>query len=139
GVHTFGVSVALAVGPRPATEALATLDTLLPEQPYPGDLMVRALLLMMVGRTEEAWTVGRAADEHARELGNTSESNWMAELALIAGDLPAAAAYLEASSEALKEIGVIGPLTTTNARFAKVLCMLGRHDEGETLAAETAR
>ena len=44
--------MALALGPLPAGEALAALDALLPERAYPGDLMLRALLLAMLDRAE---------------------------------------------------------------------------------------
>jgi class 3 adenylate cyclase len=67
--HTSGMSVALALGPRPASEALESLDAVLPQRPYPGDLLVRALILAMLDRTNEAWAVALPALEHARDLG----------------------------------------------------------------------
>src|SRR6266545_2411475 len=39
--HLFELEVALTSGPRPADEALETLDALLPENPHPGLLLVR--------------------------------------------------------------------------------------------------
>lgn len=133
------MSVALALGPRPASEALAALDALLPEQPYPGDLMLRALLLAMLGRTEEAWAVALPAEEHARELGNRWETNWMAEIALVAGDLPAAAAYKRTACDAMEEIGATGSLSLAAPRLGYVLCLLSRHDEAEALAEKGRR
>jgi class 3 adenylate cyclase len=136
--HTSGLSVALAFGPRPAGEALAALDAVLPDRPYPGDLLVRALLLAMLGRTEEAWAVAVPADEHARELGQSFEAGWTAEVAWLAGDLPAAAVYWETACVALEEAGSAGPLGWACAGLGRVLCDLGRFDEAEVLA-EKAR
>jgi class 3 adenylate cyclase/tetratricopeptide (TPR) repeat protein len=138
-VHMFGLSVALALGPRPAGEALATLDALLPEQPYSGDLLVRALLLAMLGRTAEARAVAQPAWEHARELGQHFEALWLAEVLRLAGDLPAAAAYLETSCDALEESGSTGPLEWVLSRYACVLCDLGRFDEAEAVVAKERR
>ena len=137
--HTSGVSVALALGPRPAGEALAALDALLPERPSPGELLVRAVLLAMLDRTEEACVVARAADEHARELGQRFEAIWTAEVARLVGDLPAAAAYLEAACRALEEMSATASLAQTAAALSCVLSQLGRHEEAEALVAEAHR
>src|SRR5262249_6301308 len=65
----FGLSVALAMGPRPASEALTRFDAALAGQRvYPGHLMLRGLLLAMLDRIEEAWAVAVSAEERAREL-----------------------------------------------------------------------
>ena len=44
-------------GPRPADEALRTLDSMLPANPTPRTLLVRAQLLAMLARFEEAWAL----------------------------------------------------------------------------------
>ena len=137
--HTSGLSVALAFGPRPAGEALAALDAVLPERPYPGDLLLRALLLAMLGRTQEAWTVARSADDHAREIGQRFETSWTAEVARLAGDLPAAVAYYEIASDALAQIGSPGALASVSAGFALALCDLGRFEEAEELAKKACQ
>ncbi|MGZ4359979.1 MAG: BTAD domain-containing putative transcriptional regulator, partial [Gaiellaceae bacterium] len=51
----IGFGDALCDGPRPADEALRTVDRLLPDQPSPWLLMVRARLLAMLGLFEDAW------------------------------------------------------------------------------------
>jgi class 3 adenylate cyclase/tetratricopeptide (TPR) repeat protein len=137
-VNMAGISVALALGPRPAGEALEALDAVLPERPYPGHLLVRALLLAMLGRTEEAWAVALPAEEHARELGNSFEANWMGEVALMLGDVSAACAYLETAYRAVEEMGSSGSLSYVAGRLGLTLCLLGRYDEAETFA-EKAR
>ena len=133
-VSMAGISVALALGPRPAGEALAALDAVLPERPYPGHLLVRALLLAMLGRTEEAWAVALPAEEHARELGASFEAAWMGEVALMVGDVPAACTYLETAVGALEEIGSSGSLSYEAGRLGVALCLLGRYDEAATFA-----
>ena len=131
-VRSFGISVALAFGPRPASEALATLDRLLPELSFPGDAIVRALLLAMLDRAEEAWSIALTAEERLRELGH-SQSDLLAEIALVFGDLPTAAEYLEAAIDATEESGSAGPLATAASRLGQILCRLGRVDEAAEL------
>src|SRR5207249_456150 len=65
----WGLAVALQLGPRPAGQALEALDAVLPEQPNPLSITLRAVLLAMLDRTEEAWAVALAANERANELG----------------------------------------------------------------------
>ena len=92
----------------------------------------------MLDRTEEASAAALAAEERLRELGHTSEVTWLGEIALVAGDLPAAAEYLEAACDAMEDRGLTGTLSGTAARLGQVLCRLGRHDEAQALA-EKAR
>ena len=68
-----GLSLALVTGPRPAREALRTLDAALPENPHPPDRLLRAVLLLaMLGRFDEAWPLARrgkrTAERFQREL-----------------------------------------------------------------------
>jgi class 3 adenylate cyclase/tetratricopeptide (TPR) repeat protein len=135
---SFGIAKALAFGPRPASEALAALDTLLPDLRYPGDALARALLLAMLDRMQEARAVAIQAEERAHELGHTFEAYWLGELALVARDLPVAAAHLKTAYDALEESGSTEMLTTVASRLGYVLGRLGRHDEAEALA-ETGR
>ena len=94
GWHTMMLAAPLALGPRPAGEALATLDAVLADHAYPGGLLLRGLLLAMLDRIEEAWAVALPADERLRELGYTTGGEWLGEIALITGDYEAAAGYL---------------------------------------------
>jgi class 3 adenylate cyclase len=70
----FHLDTALAFGPRPADEALRTLDALLPENPHPMPLLMRAWLLAMLARFEEASQIVREAGERWRELTATTRS-----------------------------------------------------------------
>ena len=45
GWFTMMLAVPLALGPRPTSEALATLDAVLADHPYAGGLLLRAMLL----------------------------------------------------------------------------------------------
>ena len=131
---TLGVAIALTQGPRPAAEALADLDAVIGEQPYAGALLLRAILLAMLGRTEEAWAIALPAGDRLRELGLASGDAWLAEVARLAGDLDAAASYLRSACDALEAIGNSGELSTYAPTLGHVLCTLGRYDEAEPLA-----
>ncbi len=130
------LAVPLAVGPRPAREALATLDDLLADHPEPGTLLVRALLLAMLDRLDEAWAVALPAEERFREFGISTGGEWLAEIALIAGDYEAAAAYLLNACDALEASGNRGELSTYAALLGWVLCKLGCNDEAEIRARQ---
>jgi hypothetical protein len=131
---SWTLSVPLTAGPRPAGEALAKLDSLVGDQPHPADLQLRAVLLAMLGRVEEAWAVGIPAVEQARELGIDAGPTFLAEVALIAGDEQAAAEYLRASCAEMEERGATAVLSTYAALLGRVLCALGDPDEAEQLA-----
>jgi class 3 adenylate cyclase len=128
------LSVPLTFGPTPAGAALAKLDSLMGDQPHPGDLQLRAVLLAMLGEIEEAWAVGIPADERGRELGMDSGTTFLAEIALITGDQEAAAEYLRSSCEEMEERGSTAHLSTYAPLLGRVLCALGRPDEAEQLA-----
>jgi class 3 adenylate cyclase/tetratricopeptide (TPR) repeat protein len=129
----FGLGVALQFGPRPAGEALEALDAVLPEQPHPATLTLRAGLLAMLDRIEEAWAAALPANERARELG-IDEQEDLAEIAALAGDDKAAAAYLRAACDRMEASGRRGHLASYAPRLGRLLCALGRHDEAEPLA-----
>jgi class 3 adenylate cyclase/tetratricopeptide (TPR) repeat protein len=133
-VGSWALSVPLTFGPKPADEALAKLDSFIADQPHPADLQVRAVLLAMLGRIEEAWAVGIPANERARELGIESGPTFLSEVALIAGDRQAAAEYLRASCAEMEERGSTAVLSTYAPQLGRILCALGDPDEAEQLA-----
>src|SRR4029079_15220993 len=98
--RTWGLGVALADGPRPAAEALASLDAQLPETPTVTDAAVRGLLLAMLDRIDEAWELALPANERMHELGLELGNTWLAEIADIAGDYATAAEYLRRACDA---------------------------------------
>ena len=59
-------ALALVYGPRPADEALRTLDSVLPGESAARDAAHRARLLAMLGRFDEAWALALPAAERAR-------------------------------------------------------------------------
>jgi class 3 adenylate cyclase/tetratricopeptide (TPR) repeat protein len=134
-VGTWGLSIPLTYGPRPAGEALAKLDSFYHDQPpHPADLLVRAALLAMLGEIEEAWAVGIPADEQARELGISSGPTYLAEIALIAEDRPAAAEYLRAACIEMEKRGTTAVLSSYAPLLGRLVCVLGDPDEAEQLA-----
>jgi tetratricopeptide (TPR) repeat protein len=134
GWFTMMLAVPLAHGPRPASEALATLDTVLADHAYPGGLLLRALLLAMLDRIDEAWAVALPAEERLRELGLSTGGEWLGEIALVAGDYRAAAGYLREACHALEAIGAFGELSTYAPLLGSALCELGDYDEAERVA-----
>ncbi len=98
--------LALASGSRPADEALQTLDALLPENPHPKAVLVRAWLLAMLGRFEEARPIAEKAREWLRELSGAYWVEWIpAEIATLAGNHEAAVGYLRPLCDLLEEPG----------------------------------
>jgi tetratricopeptide (TPR) repeat protein len=134
GVLTHMLATALTYGPRPANEALATLDAAIADQPHAGALMLRAVLLAMLDRIEEAWAVALPAGERLRELAYATCGAWLAEIAILAGDYETAASHLREACDALEAIGNTGELSSYAPMLGRVLCALGRYDEAEPLA-----
>jgi class 3 adenylate cyclase/tetratricopeptide (TPR) repeat protein len=133
GGSTAWLALMLAIGPRPASEALATVEVVLADHPYPPAFAARALLLAMLDRIDEAWAVARPALQRASELGFPV---WAvaAEIALVAGDYETQLTYLRKTSELLEATGVRATLSTCTANLACVLARLGRYEEAEPLA-----
>jgi hypothetical protein len=136
GSFALMLAVPLAAGPRRASEALATLDSIFADQPWAGVLLLRALLLAMLDRLDEAWAVALPADERLRELGFTTAGEWLAEIAVLAGDYEAAAGYLGDACASLEVSGNFAELSTYAPAHGRVLCALGRFEEAEPLAIQ---
>ena len=134
GEYTHMLAMAVTYGPRPANEALATLDAVIADQPHAGPLLMRAVLLAMLDRIDEAWAVALPAGERLRELAFATGGAWLAEIALLAGDYEAAASHLRDACDALEAIGNTAQLSTYAPMLGRVLCALGRYDEADLLA-----
>jgi len=133
--HPFGLDGALVVGPRPADEALRTLDALTPETPTPGTLLQRSRLLAMLGRFEEAWQVANAASERIREFtGDDRGDLILGEIAEHEGDYETAAYFLRRRCAVFEERELWLYLSTYVPALGRCLCELGRFDEAEPLA-----
>ena len=86
-----GLPAALLFGPRPADEALRTLDSALTEYPSSSAMLRRAQLLAMLGRFDEAWAVALPTAERMRELNGDDTGDFaLGEIAICAGDHEAA-------------------------------------------------
>jgi class 3 adenylate cyclase/tetratricopeptide (TPR) repeat protein len=136
GWFALMLAVPLAAGPRPASEALATLDGVFGDQPYAGVLLLRALLLAMLDRIDEAWAIALPAEERLRELGLTTGGEWLSEIAALEGDYEAAASYLRDVCASLEANGNFGELSTYAPARGRALCALGRFEEAEPLAVQ---
>lgn len=134
----FGLPAALVLGPRPAGEALETLDTLLPERADPLTMGKRAVLLAMLGQIGAAQELAAAADERERQLGSQAgqAALHLSEIAEIAGDEEAAAGHLRHLCTYLEATGQRGALSTFAPRLGRVLCALGRYEEAGPLAEQ---
>jgi class 3 adenylate cyclase/tetratricopeptide (TPR) repeat protein len=131
----FGFGHALVYGPRPADDALRTLDSVLPPNAPPLALMSRAQLLAMLGRLEEAWAHALPLGERLRELnGDPGGDYFLAEIATLAGDHASAEAYLRGVCSALERQGNQALLSTAAPVHGRALCAIGRYDEAELLA-----
>jgi AAA ATPase domain/Adenylate and Guanylate cyclase catalytic domain len=131
----FRLESALANGPRPADEALRTIDANLPENPHPRVLMFRAWLLTMLARFEEAAQLASEPGQRWRELTGDDDVDFMlGSIAATAGDHESAAVHFRRFCD-LAETGVMsGFLQTYAPLLGRSLCALGRHEEAEPLA-----
>jgi tetratricopeptide (TPR) repeat protein len=128
--HLFRIEAALAYGPRPADEALRTLDALLPENPHPQSLVMRAWLLAMLGRFGEAAELSREAAERWRELTGYDRAEFvLAHIASTSGDHAAAAAHYRRFCDLLEQQGHLGLLSTFAGWLGRELCLIGEYDE----------
>jgi len=133
--HLFRLDHALTSGPRPADEALRTLDALLPENPHPRLLLERAWLLSMLARFDEAARIARAAGARQRELtGDDWFDVFLGRIAATAGRHEDAVVHLRRFCELLEARGLRSFLSTYAPLLGRSLCALGRHDEAEPLA-----
>ncbi|MBA3717270.1 MAG: AAA family ATPase [Actinobacteria bacterium] len=133
--HLFGLDGALVSGPRPADEALATLDAVTSDTPTPGTELNRARLLAMLGRFEEAWPLANSASERIREFtGDNRGELVLADIAAYEGDYETAAHYLRRRCAVFEERELWPYLATYAPALGRCLCQLGRFDEVEPLA-----
>jgi class 3 adenylate cyclase len=132
----FHLVLALLTGPRPADEALRRIDAAFPANPYPDDLLMRAIVVAMLGRLDEARALAREANQRLREYRGFGGEHWVAEVDILAGDHEAAAANLRLFCNLLEEKGRRSNLSTYAPRLARELHALGRLDEAEALAQQ---
>jgi class 3 adenylate cyclase len=134
--HLFYLEIGLVLGPRPADEALRTLDTVLPEVSHPYRLLFRGHLLAMLGRFDEAWPSAREGGDRLREFTGGADGGdyTLADIATLAGDHEAAVRYLRRWCDFLNERGQHALLSTYAPMLGRALCALARYDEAEPQA-----
>jgi class 3 adenylate cyclase/tetratricopeptide (TPR) repeat protein len=132
--NDFGFATAVVTGSRPASEALASLDRLFPDYQRPMFLLYRAILLLMLDRIDEAWSIALPAAERAREIGFGADEQ-LGHLAWLVRDFAAVDRHLEKWCEVVEDRGDFPVLSTYLPKRGLALCELGRFDEAEALAA----
>ena len=132
----FMLELALLLGPRPADEALRTLDALMGSSTHPGTNLTRAGLLAMLGQIERGLILGaeaqRALNELAGEDGGVAS---FAEIQWLAGEREEAVAGMRSACAFLQRRGQVGNLSYYEPRLGRMLCSRGRHEEAAPLAA----
>jgi tetratricopeptide (TPR) repeat protein len=129
------MQIALALGPTPADEALERLDRLLPEVPDAYSLTVRAWLLAMLDRFDEALPLAREASARLRDVdGRRFGEARLADIAGYLGDYEGAAAHRRELCVWLEEQRLLGYVSTFAPQLGRDLCKLGRFAEAESLA-----
>jgi class 3 adenylate cyclase len=124
---------ALAVGPRPADEALATLERLDRVSALSG--LGRAWFLAMLGRFDEAWPLADESYARMREYSRGRWGEWaMAEIAALAEEHETARRRLRELCDWLEESRQFSILATYAPRLGRELCALGRYEEAEATA-----
>jgi class 3 adenylate cyclase/tetratricopeptide (TPR) repeat protein len=129
--------LALMLGPRPAGEALATLDVVLAERPRGWFVLgFRAVLLAMLDRFAEAWQLVELARTQLREYGHGEYASYyfFALVAILAGDDEAAAHGMRMWCTWQESRGATSALPTHQGELGRVLCRLGKYGEAERLA-----
>jgi tetratricopeptide (TPR) repeat protein len=123
---------ALLYGPRPVGEVLRALDAL-DSTVRVG--LVRADLLAMSDRIDDARVLVRAAAEHARELGQHAHPD-EAEIESLSGNHDAAAEQLGLWLDWDREHGLTGNIPYTLASQGRELALAGRYEEAEQRVAQ---
>ena len=132
----FGVAAALVWGPRPADEALRTLDDLADELGDASYDLKRAYLLAALGRFGDAWAVATPASARLREFGDARALEWPCEIAALQGDYERAVTYgQEELSSCVTRRGLVAFQLGLGVRVAGFLCRLGRFEDAAPYAA----
>jgi class 3 adenylate cyclase/tetratricopeptide (TPR) repeat protein len=129
-----GLYGSLVNGPRPADEALRTLDRFYDPAPVTY-LSYRAWLIAMLGRQDEARMLADEGRVRLRELTDSRGNHQgFAEVATLAGDHEAAAAILREMCEWMQNYGQTSLLSTYAPLLGRSLLTLGQDHEAERLA-----
>jgi predicted ATPase/class 3 adenylate cyclase len=145
---TVWLAACLALGPTPASEALARCQELLDRtrgsrRVEAAVCAVLAYLSAMAGAEADARTYLERSRRRHEELGLTfSRAHWtvLSGMALLyLGDLKAAEAELRWGYQTLRDMGERAALSTVAAYLARVLVAEGRYAEAEALTVESEK
>jgi class 3 adenylate cyclase/tetratricopeptide (TPR) repeat protein len=130
----MGFDWSLILGPRPADEGLQMLEELAVGGPPGAADLGRAVLLAMLGRTDEAWPIAEARSDHLREVGGGGHAGeeYLAVIAMIEGDRQRACRLHTGFIDAAPP-GSDGVAASYRLILARDLCYLGRLEEAEPL------
>ena len=120
-------AMGLLYGPRPVGEALELLAAL--QSTFIIDLW-RAILLAQADRIDEARALARAAEDHARELGEVAHP-FIAEIESLAGAHDVAAERIGLWCEWRIERDIVAEIGAEEALRGRELCLAGRYEEAE--------
>ena len=134
GRDRFRIATALAVGPRPADEALRVLDSWLADMHEPWTDLRRAELLAMLERFDEAWLAAEQSGELFRERGVEWGDYALAIVSALAGDRETACRHWRVVCDWLEATRQNGFLASHAALLGLELCALGRFEEAEACA-----
>jgi class 3 adenylate cyclase/tetratricopeptide (TPR) repeat protein len=123
-------------GPRPASQALRTLDKFLIERPSPYPGLFRALLLAMLGRLDEARRSATDLSALCFEFGAWPAHEHLANIATLAADHETAVHHLRQLYEIEEAQGLQAVLATNAPWLGRSLCELAQYDEAGQLAQQ---
>ena len=128
-------ALALAVGPCPADEALREIDAGIGDRPpTPPEMLLRAYVLAMLRRFDEAWPLGHAALDRFRAVRGDFEESWLGQIARLEGDHQAAIGHLSRALADMQARRMDSYVSGLAPELARELCGAGRHDEARPLA-----
>jgi tetratricopeptide (TPR) repeat protein len=132
GGELYSLDWALVFGPRPADEALRTLEELTAGRPLSTSDLGKAVLLGMLDRAEEAWQLAETVSAHLREVTGRDDAGlaYLVLVATVTGDLATACRHLRACIDAAPP-GSEGVMSSYWRWLARDLCRIGRFDEAE--------
>jgi tetratricopeptide (TPR) repeat protein len=125
-------AMGLLYGPRPVSEVSRAFDAL--DSTVRVDLM-RAILLAMSDRNDDARALASATAERARELDQSAEPD-LAEIESLAGNHDAAAEQLGLWLDWDSKRGITGNVSHALAELSRELALAGRYEEAEQRVAQ---